>query len=177
MAPRNAIFLIPKNPLASEKTFNVSITTDGGPSEGDQVYSWSFETGDVKAPTSKVVKPAHAKSYDQDDLNKVNGTASGESERVNVSIAGLKNVGDWTCKFLKANGTFSALRSCFDQLWLKANGTANWSRKFGTKLPPAGTGGTFKQYMAVSQAIDEVGNVERDPDLAPIDVNVFFITP
>lgn len=171
MDPREAIFLIPKRPLASEKTFNVSITTN------QNTYSWSFETGDVKPPSSKVVKPAHAKQYDQDALDKVNGTASSESERVDVAIAGLKNVGDWTCKYLKADGTFSALRSCFDQLWLKANGTADWSRKFGTKLPPAGTGGTFKQYMAFSRATDEVGNVERDPDLPPGDANVFFITP
>lgn len=160
MGPRNAIFLIPKKPLASERRFHVSITTSGG------TYSWFFRTGDIKAPWSKVKKPASSQLYDRDTLSKIVGTASGDTQRVHTAIGATELGSNFKCRFLKADGSFTSKRDCSRQVWLKATGKANWSRALSKKLPPTYPQGKYAAdyYYVFSRAADEVGNVEIEPE-------------
>ena len=157
MADRNTIFLIPKKPLASEKRFYVEIET------ADDTYNWSFNTGDTKPPRTKITKPEMRGNYDQDRLEKIVGTASGDTERVNVAVARHIN-GTVKCRFLKPNGDFTGKRQCYRDIpWVKARGTSDWSWRLPRKLPPSVQGGDYSAYLAFSQAIDEVGNEEPTP--------------
>ena len=175
MGPRNAIFLIPTNPLTSERQFHVSITTN------QDTYSWSFETGDTKPPTSRVTKPGKNDVVDQDNLEKIIGTASNDAGPVHVAVGGTKGTSAFKCRFLKNDGTLTAMRPCEDQVWLKANGGANWARKLNGKLPPTfhptkGQIYDLKYYYVFSRATDEVGNVEKEPEFTG-KYFAFFVKP
>jgi hypothetical protein len=157
MEARNAIFLIPKKPLASEKRYSVEIQTE------DDTYNWSFRTGDTKPPRTKITKPEMRETYDQDRLEKIVGTSSPDTEQVDVAVARHIN-GTLKCRFLKKDGSFTDKRQCYRDIpWLKARGTADWSWRLPRKLPPSVQGNEYSAYLAFSRATDEVGNVEPTP--------------
>lgn len=144
---RNAIVLIPKDPFQSNKTYDVMITSNGTP------YSWSFEVGDLVAPTTTIEKPANGQTYDRDNFNKIKGTATGNPVRVEVEL--YRDYGT-LCRYWMGN-KFSDKRACSQPKWLKATGTDNWSLSL-PKLP-ASTG-TPNGYVVHSRGIDNVGNTE-----------------
>lgn len=168
LSGRNAIVLIPKAPLKSNKAYDVSITVGGNP------ISWSFLVGDVTPPRSVITRPKHQKVLDQDDFKSVKGTASGDTQRVDIALAQYMESGK--CKFKKATG-FTSARSCGSVEWLKATGTANWSRALGSKLPPSTPASSpIGNYLMWSRSTDKVGNVERSFQLGR-NYSAFHVKP
>ena len=154
MQQLNAIFLFPEKPLKSEKTYNVHIETTNGN------HDWSFKIGDLIPPTSRITKPDHNQTVDQDSFNKLVGKSSGGTSRVDVAIANLKS---GQCKFMSANGNFGSRKNCFKQTWLKANGKTDWTFTLPEKLPPTfnpRTGAQNGQYLTFSRGRDQIGNIE-----------------
>ena len=104
-------------------------------------------TPDTTAPTSRISKISTAKQPIT-----VRGTASdaGGVGRVRISLARKAGA---RCRFLRANRTFGAPRSCKRTLYVTATGTSSWR----LRLPKLSAG----QYVVWSRAIDSAGNVER----------------
>ena len=150
----NAVFLFPRKPLKSQAEYTVTINTTGVDK------TWSFETGDILAPKSRVKKPGHQALVDQDNLKKIAGTSSGDTTRVDVAIARVKNN---KCRFMNGAGNFGDLGDCFDQVWHKARGKTDWAFTLPKKLPATFNPSTGDQngfYYAFSRGRDEVDNIE-----------------
>ena len=82
------------------------------------------------------------------------GTARGNGCRVTkVRVALARKTGS-QCRFLKANGRFSAKRSCLRTSYLTAKGTSRWTFSKRVRLPRA-------KYNVWSRAIDAAGQIER----------------
>lgn len=143
LGERNAIVLIPDNPLESNKTYDVSITSNGIP------YSWSFEVGDVVPPTTVIKVPTNGGTYDQDNFRKIKGTATGNPARVDIQLH--RDYGGGECKFWTGN-KFTAKRACNQPSWVKAKGTDKWSLSV-PKLAAS-------DYVVQSRGTDKVGNPE-----------------
>jgi hypothetical protein len=58
------------------------------------------------------------------------------------------------CRYVRAGGSLGPRRSCRRLRYLRAHGTANWSRRLGRPLPP----GTYTAWV---RARDRRGNLER----------------
>jgi len=58
------------------------------------------------------------------------------------------------CRFLKADGSFGAPRSCHRTSYLPARGTAHWHFDFATSFPRG-------RYKLWARGIDPAGNIER----------------
>ena len=154
MEALNAIFLWPRRPLASETQYTVTIETDAGD------FTWSFRVGDIVPPTSRIKRPKQNAVVDQDAFERLVGTSSGDTSRVDVAIA--RAVGS-KCRFMKGNGDFTAKRDCFKQVWIKANGKDNWAYRLPRVLPATfnpRTGAQNGFFRAFSRGRDEVENLE-----------------
>jgi hypothetical protein len=77
---------------------------------------------------------------------------AGTVARVKVSLS--RPAGHHRCRFLTANGSFSAPRSCLRTSYLPARGTTHWHFDFAAYFTP----GRYKLWV---RGIDQAGNVER----------------
>jgi uncharacterized protein YkwD len=152
LGARNAIVLVPRSPLKSGKTYDVSIT------HGLTTTAWSFKVGDVVAPITKISAPSHGGQYDRDDLRNLTGSSAADTARVEVAVA--KYLTNGSCKFW--NGSTFVKRRCSSRVWLKASGASNWSYRLSSKLAPTVGGSSIANYLMWSRARDKSGNVERN---------------
>jgi uncharacterized protein YkwD len=147
LSSRNAIVVIPKESLRSQKTYDVSVTVGATP------ISWSFKVGDIKPPVTQIVKPI-SKSYARRNLRKFTGTTTGGARRVDVSLAKFIHA-TGGCKFWTGSKWVS--KSCQNQVWLKATGTSSWYYHPSIKLPDS----TNKwNYLLWAKSRDRVGNID-----------------
>ncbi|MCA1706887.1 MAG: CAP domain-containing protein [Actinobacteria bacterium] len=151
LAARSAIVMIPKAPLTSGTTYQVSITA------GLSTTAWSFKVGDVTAPITKVTTPVHGTTYDRDRLRALEGTAAGDdTRRVQISLA--KYMDNRTCRFW--TGSKFVTRGCTDRIWINAQGTGSWSYSLPSKLASSIGDSTIANYVLWSRGKDASGNVE-----------------
>jgi hypothetical protein len=150
LAARSAIVMIPKAPLKSGSTYNVSITA------GLTTTAWSFKVGDTAAPSTRITTPAHGMSYDQDQFRKLQGTSVGGARKVQISLA--KYMNDQTCRFW--TGTKFVTRSCTSRVWLNAQGTSSWSYSLSSKLQSSTGNSSIANYLLWTRGKDASGNVE-----------------
>jgi hypothetical protein len=77
---------------------------------------------------------------------------AGVVAQIRVSVS--RPAGHRRCRFLMANGRFSAPRSCLRTSYLPARGTTHWHFDFTASFAP----GRYKLWV---RGIDQAGNVER----------------
>jgi hypothetical protein len=164
LAARSAIVIIPRAPLKSRKTYNVSVTAG-------TTTSWSFKVGDVTAPVTRITKPVYGADYPATDLRTFKGTSSADTTRVDVSLAQYTN---GNCKFW--NGSKWVARGCADRIWLRATGTDAWSYRTAAKLPSSVNASPIGNYLLWSRGRDKAGNIETRFD-SPRNYSAFNISP
>ncbi|MEA2499421.1 MAG: hypothetical protein QOH26_1826 [Actinomycetota bacterium] len=152
LSNRNAIVLIPRSPLQSGATYDVSIT------HGITTTEWSFKVGDVAAPVTKILQPAHGVTYDSDKLRTYTGTSSSDASRVEVSFAKYLTNGD--CRFW--NGSKFVARGCNKRIWLKASGTKSWSFRAPAHLASSTDDSPIANYLLWARGRDASGNQEKN---------------
>jgi hypothetical protein len=109
---------------------------------------------DLVAPTSRVLPRRGGLTRRGLDLRGRSRDAgcAAALRRVRVSVA--RETSRSRCRFLKANGRFSAPRSCLRSSYLSARGTRTWRLRLKARLPR----GTYKVW---ARGIDAAGNLER----------------
>ena len=152
LSNRNAIVLIPRSPLKSGATYNVSIT------HGLTTTEWSFKVGDVAAPLTTIVQPKHGLTYDRGKMRTFTGTSSADASRVDVSFA--KYLVNGNCRFW--NGSKFVRRNCNNRIWLKASGRKDWSFRAPRHLTPSTGDSPIANYLLWARGRDASGNIEKN---------------
>lgn len=133
---------VPPEPPATATTTTTTSTTPTAPPQRSPPRSTSRDT---RPPTSRVLRVRS-----KGKATTITGSASSDTRSVRVAV--WRAIGK-RCRFLQANGRFTAARSCSRRVTLRASGTRAWTLRL--KRLPRGT------YRFASQATDRAGNAQR----------------